>query len=220
MGAHADAVANLRKLYDRDLAGHVLVPLVEGPGVCVFQLRRPGTRIMLVELVFTLEGILLHGDFTPEDNRSCGAHMKGLAWFAAEMDAGYLASKFLQREWTAEGAEDHVRNNIATLREQLLERDDDALRARISSLEARANKGDGFTSLFEYTQTWVPEFEADRSDLEWEYPRDDYSTRGVAALGAIHARFRALFWERYDSITSTVAGWTLSRRVAEEGARP
>lgn len=220
MSAHQRAFERFRRQFDRYFERHELRVDVDGPRVFAFTLRRPDEWVNGVEILCTPVGIVMHGDFTPPSNRGpCGAYMKDLVWLAAEMNADYLAGKFLEKTWTHEGAEDHVRDNIENLRQGVTyfntadngEERDDVL-ARCARLEAKAEAGPGFHSLGDYEAVWTPEFEDD-GDTEWTYPNNAYDPAGMAALAAVHGCFRRLFWARYESIERIDGGYRLKAKV-------
>lgn len=234
MSARRESYDHCRRQYDREFERHELRVGVEGPKVFAFTLRRSDEWNYGVEVLFTPVGIVMHGDFTPPGNRGpCGAYMKDLAWFAGEMDPDYLAGKFLEKQWTCEGAEDHVRDNIETLRSRIhyygldtgpgathcrmkgAVARDEAL-ARCARLEAMVNDGEGLADVNEYEATWTPEWDEDNSDMEWVYPNHTYDPAGMAALAAIHACFRRLFWERYETIEGMNGGFVLTERTGRK----
>lgn len=206
--------------YRRMLAEHDLVPLLESGPVLAWQLRRPGTRACLVELLFTAEGILIHGDLKPRGSAGpCGA-ARGLRWFVAGMGPGYLASYFLQRRWTPESAEAHIRDNIATLREGVdyTTPDRDEALERCSRLEQMVKDGEGLSGELDYQTVWIPEWEEDGSDFEWDYPPSAYDLSEFATLAAIHERFRELFRQRFESVAADADGQPVLVRRAEQVA--
>jgi hypothetical protein len=217
VSARRKSYQECRRRYDRDFERHELRVGVEGPKVFAFTLRRPAEWMYGVEILFTPVGIVMHGDFTPPSHRGpCGAYMKDLAWFAAEMDPDYLAGKFLEKGWTREGAEDHIRDNIESLRSSIS--DSKAVRdktlARCTRLEAMVNNGEGLTDLAEYEATWAQEWYEDTiGDAEWVYPDRAYDPAGMAALATIHACFRRLFWTRYETIERVNDGFVLTERA-------
>ena len=225
MSVRRQTYEKLRRQYDADCERHELRVGVSGPYVFAFTMRRPNEWTYGVEILCTPVGIVMHGDFTPPGNRGpCGAYLKTLPWFAAEMDAYYLAGKILEKGWTPEGSEDHVRDNIAGLRDGItyFNKTDsgakrDEMLARCTRLEEMADCGDGFETHEEYEILWSPEWEEDDSDTEHVYPSHSYDPASVAALAAIHACFRRLFWKRYETIECLDDGFVLIERAAESG---
>lgn len=225
MSAYQQAFEQFRRHFDVDFERHEMHVDAEGPKVFALTLRRPGTWAYGVEILCTPVGIVMHGDFTPPSSRGpCGAYMKDLAWFAAEMGADYMASKFLEKTWTREGAEDHVRDNIEALRQEVTylnttERKGgqynsrDAMLARCTELDAMLASREGLADLDEYIDVWAPEWEEDGRDSEWCFPNNAYDPAGMAALAAIHGCFRRLFWARYESIERIDGGYRLKAKV-------
>jgi len=227
VSARRTAFEQYRRQYAAAFERHELRVDVEGPKVFAFTLRRPDEWMYGVEILCTPVGIVMHGDFTPPSHRGpCGAYMKDLAWFAAEMGADYLAGKFLKKTWTREAALDHVRDNIETLRQGVTylndcddgEQRDDVL-TRCARLEAKANAGFGFDNQTDYEAAWAPEWEDDPDwplrarrgrDSEWTWPDHDYDPAGMAALAVVHATFRRLFWARYETIERVNGGYVLT----------
>lgn len=94
-----------------------LVPVQEGDKLSAYYIRKPGTRIMSTLILFTPEGIVLQGDFTPEDHGSVSAHNYKLGWFAGELSPLYLCEKFLQKKWSREVAVEILRDPQSCWRE-------------------------------------------------------------------------------------------------------
>ena len=87
---------------------HILDAIIESPQVSCYLLRRPGTRVNLVQITATPEGICIQGDLVPGEGHGICAR-KSLFWFVGDLSADYLASKFLATAW-------HPRIAVETMR--------------------------------------------------------------------------------------------------------
>lgn len=69
---------------------------LDTPEYKAFRLSEEGTRIDSCRIVFTPEGIILHGDLCPESNKGAVSNFGyGLDWFSRPQSGDYLCSKFL-----------------------------------------------------------------------------------------------------------------------------
>ena len=98
---------NLFNMYMEQLSEHELQVIQDGK-VQVYRIGKPGTRCMSTLLVFTHEGIILQGDFTPEQNGSVSSIGYSLAWFLGELSPDYLCEKFLRREFVPDYAREEL----------------------------------------------------------------------------------------------------------------
>lgn len=105
MGSYV--MPHMRKAFET----HKLDCFCDTPDVKVFDLRRPGTRNMCVQLAFTPEGIHLTGDLSlGRDQSGIGTVLhKSLGWFSGELSEGYLCSKFLTKQFQQEEAVENAR---------------------------------------------------------------------------------------------------------------
>ncbi len=103
-------LTNLARERLKDLDGHVLEVVCDIGRVKVYNLRRPGTRNMLVQLSFTPEGIAIQGDFTPEETATCSKRSQSLEWFCGILGIDYLAEKFLSKGWHVDNVREWLLN--------------------------------------------------------------------------------------------------------------
>ena len=94
-------------MYMKQLSEHELQVIQDGK-VKAYRMAKPGTRVMSTLLVFTPEGIVLQGDFTPERNGSVSSLGYSLAWFLGELSPDYLCEKFFLREYVPEYAREEL----------------------------------------------------------------------------------------------------------------
>ena len=179
--------------YKQQMSAHVLDVVASGPVTCV-RMRKPGTRIELVQLTFTPEGIAIQGDMCPELNGVCSCYGYGLGWFVRQLSVRYLAEKFLRRQWVEETAREHV--------ERLLEdwrADEETDPTLIDDLaEAHEDMGSDWSE-HSYRDTIVEVLERHHIyEVEDVWPDHDYNRRDLFLLAAIQQRFRELFWQRYE----------------------
>lgn len=97
---------------------HQLEILVNTDRVVIVRMAKPRTRVYLVQLSFTPEGICIQGDITPGENNKgvCCRDRKSLEWFAQDFRSSeYLAGKFLEPEWCPDQSRDHWESVLAEL---------------------------------------------------------------------------------------------------------
>jgi hypothetical protein len=171
------------------LAEHVLVPIAEWTGshgeTCHhFLMRRPGTGMMHLHLIFAGGHISLFGDLTIGGRHGCiSAGGYGLEWFVRQTTDGcnsYLCSKFLEQKWQAEAA-------IETLEEWAADPDrehSDAIREIIETLKDGEIGPEGlYHALYD-----VNPYLADDGVPGTDYPRGD-----AGWLCAAQQRFAELY---------------------------
>ncbi|NIN68662.1 MAG: hypothetical protein GTO63_28935 [Anaerolineae bacterium] len=96
-----------------DLKDHLLVPIDGGKDVTGFYLKDPDrTRIMSTLILFTPEGIVIHGDYRPGHHGVISCYGYGLNWFAGRLSERYLCEKFLEQGWHREVAERELQDII------------------------------------------------------------------------------------------------------------
>lgn len=88
------------------LKDHELTIIADTPPIKAFYMKRPGTGMFSVLVVFTPEGIGLTGDLTFGDGGVWSAkYHYGLGWFSGDLSEDYLCSKFLKSDhWDADRA--------------------------------------------------------------------------------------------------------------------
>lgn len=88
------------------LKDHELTMIADTPDIKAFYMKKPGTGIFSVLLMFTPEGIGLTGDLTFGDGGLWSARGGyGLGWFSSDLSEDYLCSKFLKSDhWDADRA--------------------------------------------------------------------------------------------------------------------
>jgi hypothetical protein len=101
----------------KSLEAMELVTVVETEQVQAYYIKQLGTRIMSTLVTFTPEGIVLQGDFTPEQNGTVSCRNYGCDWFAGQLSSAYLCEKFLQHKWVKEVAVECLTDPESYLRE-------------------------------------------------------------------------------------------------------
>jgi hypothetical protein len=76
-------------------ANHQLEALVDQGRVLGFHIKRPGTRMYLVELLFGPEGMVIHGDLMIGQAHGAVRARQGFDWWLDAMAADYMAGKFV-----------------------------------------------------------------------------------------------------------------------------
>ncbi len=74
---------------------HELTEIEAGSSIRYFQMRRPGTGVYSVELLFVGCQIFIAGDIRIGPTGSVITRGYDLDWFASKLDANYLCEKFL-----------------------------------------------------------------------------------------------------------------------------
>ncbi|MHC4093109.1 MAG: hypothetical protein ACYSVY_23035 [Planctomycetota bacterium] len=95
-----------------DLKDHVLEEIPAGDQLRMFLMRKPGTRIHLVQLIFSPNGIILAGDLTIGGVHGCvSSPGYDVAWFGTKKSERYLCEKFLvnQSEWDRDACLEGIR---------------------------------------------------------------------------------------------------------------
>lgn len=197
MGEYGSLVAHLLANYRKNLAEGELL-LVAGPPCHVFRIKKPGTGINSVTVANLPDGVSISGDLAPNDNRVVLAYGYKLPWFVGDLSSGYLAGKFLQREWVPESASDCLRDwareeaagedcdqTIVEVLEECVLKVRDGIKHGRSPQDTQEDLYDTL-QIYGYGDDGVP---------GWTYtPRD------LALLQAIQERFRELFWAKYELI--------------------
>lgn len=184
-------------------AKHELTVLADTPKVKAFRIGEPATRNMMFEVVSTPYGITLFGDVSFDGNGAVGA-MKPLGWFAGNLDADYLASKFhLTYDFRPNLAREHVEEQIAEFRRN--PEDYDLTPEQAERIERLWDEDEGFETSEEYVETWAELLGDDLSD---GVPGWGLNTHSVALLSAAQRAFRRLFWEAFEGIEKLETGGT------------
>ena len=82
---------------------HELAEVEAGPSIRYFQMRRPGTPIYSVELLFVGRQIFIAGDIRIGPTGSVIARGYDLGWFTSKLDGDYLCEKFLPKRRPGSG---------------------------------------------------------------------------------------------------------------------
>lgn len=97
---------HLEKAYKQaryNYRNHILVRELDTPRYKGFKLYDPAQRRMgSLIILFTPEGIVLHGDGEITPHGTVSSYGYGLEWFAGKLDGSYLAEKFLNQQWVRE----------------------------------------------------------------------------------------------------------------------
>jgi len=189
-------------------AGHTLATVADdGPVYCWRLECEPGRRTYMVEITSTPEGIHITGDTIPAHDRGGVIARQSLEWWAGELDADYLAGKFLKREWTVEAAQQHLDSLIAKLDASGIDGLDDAHQMATELRRIKADQPEVFDSAASWQKVLhdridemvhgIGRFDDPMIDADDAYPSHEHRRSDAALLAAIHSRFRTLFMERY-----------------------
>lgn len=185
--------------YDQWLAKHTLEAHVETPQLQAYYLRPAGGgRMQSVFIIFSKEGIVICGDWCPNDNEGAiSAYGYGRDWFSGKLSAGYLAEKFLRHEYIPEvGAED-LKRHIIQARRAHADRPDSNWHV---TKEAAREAFDRVGSEIDYSELAEIFYEVTpHADLSDRRMGQTYERRSHALLCAIQRRFAQLWAEHVAS---------------------
>lgn len=119
-----------------ELEGHTLAEIPAGPECRMFRMGRNGTRLYLVQLLFTPEGIAIMGDIQIGHGIVSTRGYK-FDWFSQHLSEEYLCEKFLPKVWVHTYAADWCRDVTS-------EEDDDERRDALLSC-AKSLETDGMS---------------------------------------------------------------------------
>ena len=179
MSHYDEAIDLYTKMYTKEFQKHVLKRINEDPPI--FQMCRPDSSLYHLHFCFLGGKIVIFGDaMLGHFGRGViSTPGYGLNWFVGELDAGYLAEKFLGRTWCEELAEDFIEEE---LKEETISDE------RRQALEWIASSGDLCRDAF--MREWV-EHMIDTDD----WPRDGYNPAEISMLHMIQMRFAELHKE-------------------------
>lgn len=184
------------------LAGHTLAVIVDdGPVRCWwlkhYEINGPSAAVSTTA----------HGTILIEVGTRQWTGTIPLSDFVGELDPGYLATKFLKKQWTRASAERHFAGLIRKL--ELLATDglDDAAESAAELRRLRRLEPSMFDSHGEWEKNLASELDAlvngigrfddPMIDASERTPPLEYVADDVARLTAIHGRFRELFMAAY-----------------------
>jgi hypothetical protein len=161
-------------------ADHELTCEYEQGRFAVFQMARPDTRVMLVQVSFSPEGIAIQGDLTPERNGSVSVFGYDLNWFTKETPEGNLCEKFLTTKWVPSIAIAGLLDRDGPFQKANYKGDIDEITDSIAAGEFGADE----------THDVLTELNADWHD---ELPGYGYDPEEAGWLCIIHQTFRRLY---------------------------
>jgi len=194
----------LHAMYTEQLAAHRLDPVQTKGPVMAWYLRRGDSRMMSVLLVFTPEGIVVTGDFCPNERGAISTYGYGLKWFAGQLAPDYLAEKFLPRAHHEDDAEEWFRDELEQVKAEIEEhghvgytynRDYMRLVGRQADIEVILRDGD-------FSEPAIACAWGGRAvDCE-DWPGHTHGRGDKALLLAIQQRFAVLFREKYEGFAA------------------
>lgn len=119
---------HLEKAYQQaqdNYRNHILVRELDTPRYKGFKLYDPAQRRMgSLVILFTPEGIVLHGDAEITPHGTVSSYGYGLDWFKGKLHGSYLAEKFLNRQWVRESCAALLEERAEELEEEDTPEDD------------------------------------------------------------------------------------------------
>lgn len=201
-GPMAEVYKRDTEMAQRELSDYTMTMLANEPHAKVFRMAGKQSMRRPFYIMATPAGVCIHGDLNFAE-RGCATGY-GLAWFAGKMPAQYMAQNFrLAEGFHYELAEAHVEQAIADIRKD--PEGHNLSEERAEEIESAWESREGLCSDVEYMETWTRLLGEDTSD---GCPGYGYNSWHVALLAAAQARFRALFWEMFESIEPIEGGGT------------
>lgn len=172
------------------LKDHELTMIADTPDIKAFYMKKPGTGIFSVLLVFTPEGIGLTGDVMYGDTTGLWSARGGygLAWFSGDLPEGYLCEKFLKsNHWDADRAAESCWFEP--------DEDDSELIARAKSEISTHLKN----RVIDSVNDLATEMDLQGFDISFEMPGYGYDPAAAGGLCAVQQRFRELYAKQEGS---------------------
>lgn len=196
-------------LYLPRVAEHRLTPLLRDTAVQCWRLLDDNNPQSDMEITLTPSGVTLVCNAFRQPVMHAGMF---LTEFMGEMDAKYLARRFLTKQWSPRHAEDFLTEMKTTLVLYAKSEDPERAREALGFLEELNNCG-AFGDPFESALAWQRDFgqiiedmvEKDLFDLSECYPPEVYPTDHVGLLAAYQYRFREQYMKHYWTDTPTTA---------------
>jgi hypothetical protein len=185
-------------------AGHTLAVIVDDRPVKCWSIRPPNiTDFNSVMVTATPAGVVLQ---RIDRKRGMPSDIP-LTGFVGELDPGYLAEKFLTKQWTRESAARHFEALIRKLELLATDGHEDAAESAAELRRLRLRDTTMFDSHGEWEKNLASEldslidgigrFDDPMIDASDRTPPLEYVADDVARLTAIHGRFRDLFMAAY-----------------------
>jgi hypothetical protein len=179
--------------YHQYMQDKVLTQVLDTEDFQAFKIHRPGTRMGSTMITFTPEGIVIHGDLCPGQNGVISNFGYGLGWFSKKTSPDYLCSKFLQRGWHAELAQEELEDWVRAGGDPWGDEDSDPNSERVSGLLdiiCRLDRGEiGQEGLCQE----LVDLYGDQGILDDGSPGWGYDPSEAGWLIAIQARFVELY---------------------------
>lgn len=180
MSHYNDAVERYTKMYTEEFQKHVLDRVNLDPAI--FHMHRPDRGLYHTHICFIGGKIVIFGDAMIGHLGRGVISTPGydLDWFTSQLDAGYLAEKFLGRDWCEECARDFV--------DEELQEENMGTEVREYGLKWIKDGDEWSRDVF--IQEWIEHM----NDTE-DWPRMGYNPAEISMLHVIQVRFRELHKE-------------------------
>ncbi len=203
------------KDYTEVFEKHRLRKIEETKHVRMYRMSDPETSNMFVTLTEIKDGLIITGD-VPFDRHGNGSVVKcgplteetgnssaicapyitrAFEWFGGELNAGYMASKFLRPSWDACEARREIEARIAELEDPEQHEQNDELKSHVESLKEILESD--FDAEWEF---WASLNKCQLEAVQWliylfeRFPGQCYDRDDLGKLVAIQKRFAQL-WE-------------------------
>jgi len=166
-----------------------------------YRLQIPGYgRMQSCMILFTPEGIVICGDWCPNDNQGlCSNYGYGLSWFVKKLGEQYLCEKFLHKEYLPEHAREYVERRIEEINFDIAdgERDEEDVEEKLDDLRSALAADSGTSTEGEYFGTLERFSELMGKTEDWDALTDGvcmgYNPRDAALLCGLQQTFSKLF---------------------------
>lgn len=171
----------------RTMSDYILEPLPRSlEGLEAFYLRRPGSMMGSVLILFCSEGVVLVGDLIGKSMNSPRAYGKG--WFSSHLSEGYLAEKFLPKTYVPELAAVELEELAREVEESDMEEPECSnIAGSLRGLKGEVYSWDFERKLYDQLQRFQ---ESPYESVGYGYDPGDF-----ASLVCIQRCFRWLIWE-------------------------
>ena len=166
-----------------------------------YRLQIPGYgRMQSCMILFTPEGIVLCGDWCPNDNQGlCSNYGYGLPWFVKKLGEQYLCEKFLRKEYRPEYARDYVVHRIEEINFDIADghRDEEDVKEKLDDLRSALAADDGTSTEGEFFGTHESFSELMGKTEDWDALTDGvmmgYNPRDASLLCGLQQTFSKLY---------------------------
>jgi len=163
--------------------------------ISAFRMRQPGMgRMQSCLIIFCEEGIVICGDYCPEQNGVISNLGYGLEWFSTPKGEEYLCEKFLRTEFSPKACREAVVDRVKDIEESLRDHGSERLEKTLGVYKEALQEDDGESVEQMYFGTEDRFYNLVGKANDWDSmlgdgARHDYNPRSAEVLCAIQQRF-------------------------------